>query len=105
MGAALTIIEILKELGILNLLSLIFILNTPTVCFVLYLHVTQNKRFISREEYTKDIKLLYKETLEPLKDEICNLNALMQNLTDVLTDHKVAIAVHDQKIESLKHVK
>lgn len=102
MGTALTIIEILKELGILNLMAVIFILNLPTVCLVLYLHMQQNKRFISREEYTKDIKNLYKETLEPLKDEIINLNGLMQNLTDVLTDHKVAIAVHDQKIESLK---
>ena len=95
-------VEILKELGILNLMAVIFVLNLPTVCLVLYLHMQQNKRFISREEYNKDIKNLYRETLEPLKDEIINLNGLMQNLTEVLTDHKVAIAVQEQKIDSLK---
>ena len=106
-----TIIKFANDLGLLNILGLLVIVNSPGVCISLYYNLSKRyvprtyfdnivKSYITRQEYNKDIKVLYRDVLGPLKDEIGKLNELIDSLANVLNDHKTTMAVHEEKIKA-----
>lgn len=98
-------LKVLKELGLLNIVGIIFILNAPGIIFNMY----QNnkfrqgvlKNFVDKDQYDRDVKGLYKTTLEPLTEDIGALRKAIDSLTSTLQEQMRTVVRHDEKLKRI----
>ena len=97
------LIELIREMGFLNILGALFLLNTPAILFVTHIYVTGKTKlaelYIEKTTYNKDIKILYTKTLEPLHEDITKLRVSMEMLAKALDTQREMSARHDERLK------
>lgn len=92
------LLSVLKEVGLLNFVVGVSLLNSPSVILLLFqlfrVRTEMRRGYIDRITYDKDVKLLYRQTIDPLHKD-------MKELTKSIDSLNTTIARHDERIKKM----
>lgn len=96
------VFEILKELGFLNILAVMLLLNLPSILFTVYTMLDLRKligtEYVQKDKYNNDITLFYKSNMEPLRNDLNKLRESVQHLADLLDDQRIQSARQGERL-------
>lgn len=99
------ILDILQAVGLLNLFSVMFLVNLPAVVLSMYLYnsVRSHTRgyYLNKDDYNKDLKSFYRNTLEPLREDLNKLRLSVDNLSLLLGDQRVEVEKAKERLKYL----
>lgn len=109
------IFGVLKQMGLLNIVGILFVVNLPSISYNTYLWVKHRKeiedakgdiydhvgnKYLLKEVYEKDTTRLGKQ-VEELKDGITALRKAITDLSNSIMEQKTTSAVQNERISSL----
>ena len=102
-----TTINVLKELGLLNVAVVLVIINSPSILILCSYFITNKykieEKYVKKESYEKDSKRLYKNIIEPLREQLDSVREDFKELGTIINKLGDTISRHDERIKAINN--
>lgn len=98
-------VDILKELGLLNITTVVFLVNGPSIIFTIMQDVrfkkTLRENYIDRKSYEKDVQSLLTTIIRPLTDQLSKTEKCLKELNGSINELDKQLRVHEEKFNTI----